>query len=179
MREIKETEAQIEALRAEVEEKAAAMRELDEKVTKVRVSNENLIRMEKEKANQDRDLRPKKGHPGYRVTRQDEETNVVGHDGNGSPIDLRGWRTTVETPYDINIPIELIEDVVKDELAQVLRGSVGIYKGRYMDVPEAAREGNVVYNYDFHANANDKNYLWTVCLHSPHQVEIEDGKEEE
>ena len=64
--------------------------------------NENLLRIAKERANADRNLRPKKEHTGYVVIASTEKKHrYKGSDGYCKLLML--WETVLETPYIVRL----------------------------------------------------------------------------
>lgn len=59
------------------------------------------IRIVKERANADRDLRPKKEHSGYVLLWQKPSTRSR----------ERGWQSCWQTPFDAKMPLDLVQDL--------------------------------------------------------------------
>lgn len=109
--------------------------------------NENLIRIMKERANQRRNLRPKKGHDGYIVLEMrpytehytediwDSTDNQTRYDGDNKKretarryghlfIDRKTAETycsVIQTPYDASIPLDTVSSHIKSDLGKVLQ----------------------------------------------------------
>ncbi len=177
-RELEEADALLKDAKDKFEAELSAMHALDDEVTELVERNEGLLDAMREKANDARKLSP--GHSGYVITRADQEKLFYRDtdDEDDRPYE-DGWKTTIQTPFDISIPIEAIEKTLIYDLSEALSGNIGIYKGHVDDVPECLREGNVVYNYDFHVNYKDKKHLWGICLHSTHQLFLSDDAPDE
>lgn len=109
--------------------------------------NENLIRIMKERANQRRNLRPKKDHDGYIVLEMrqyterytedvwDSKDNQKRYDGDSKKraiarkngylrIDHKTadtWQSVIQTPYDASIPLDTVSSHIKSDLGKVLQ----------------------------------------------------------
>ena len=109
--------------------------------------NENLIRIMKERANQRRNLRPKKDHDGYIVLEMrqyterytedvwDSKDNQKRYDGDSKKratarkngylrIDHKTadtWQSVIQTPYDASIPLDTVSSRIKSDLGKVLQ----------------------------------------------------------
>lgn len=94
----KQHEAELDALREELREERTE-RAYHENL------NINLLRIAKERANADRDLRPKKQHTGY-VVISSMERDVTYKDLHQRPKTERLWETVLQTPYSVGVTDE-------------------------------------------------------------------------
>lgn len=95
--------------------------------------NGNLKRIARERANQDRDIRPKKEHDGYLVmssrqwvenyeyTYTDEEYDAMDYSFRSKhpkPYTERRkadvWKSIIQTPYDASLPLDQVRGMVED-----------------------------------------------------------------
>lgn len=77
--------------------------------------NENLLRISRERANADRDLRPKKEHTGYVVVSSTEK-KIRYKDGNRHWATVVLWETILQTPYSIDFPEHQARQQSKEDL---------------------------------------------------------------
>ncbi len=104
-----------------------------------RALNENLLRIAKERANADRNLRPKKDHTGYVVLSSTEKE--YRYRDRGSWKTVRLWETVLETPYSVDFLEEQVKvqmrELTDSEGGPCLVGRLGIqsyYDGKYEDM---------------------------------------------
>lgn len=122
---------------------AAIMQELDEERKKSdyhRGLNENLLRIAKERANADRNLRPKKEHTGYVVVSSTEKDWRY-RDNRNKWETTRLWETVLQSPYSLDFN----EQQARHEMGELtgedsddwVAGRLGItdyYDGEYSDM---------------------------------------------
>ena len=91
----------LRASQTELEERAAAAEETAGYQKRL---NENLLRMNRERANAERELRPKKKHPGYVVLSSGEKMYRFkeGKEWRDVPI----WETRLQSPYNVEFTAE-------------------------------------------------------------------------
>ena len=103
--------------------------------------NANLLRITKERANAERDLKPKKEHNGYVVLTSAEKESRY-KDSYGHPRTITLWETAMETPYTVDFEAEQVRGLIR-ELTQadedgnwpICRiGITGNYPGKYADM---------------------------------------------
>ena len=144
-----------------------------------RALNANLRRVAKERANADRDLRPKKEHTGYLVVFS-EETERQYKDDNRHMKRVMLWKTVIQSPYLIDFPVELIRKQILEELSQKNEdghrlidrlGINGIYNKGYGSMIEDRRwcaepdKYNIMLKPKFRANFK-AGYWEIICLHT-------------
>ena len=103
--------------------------------------NANLLRITKERANAERDLKPKKEHTGYVVLTSVEKESRY-KDSYGHPRTITLWETAMETPYTVDFEAEQVRGLIR-ELTQededgnwpIRRiGITGNYPGKYANM---------------------------------------------
>ena len=124
----KEAGERLQALRQELEA------EKDESAYQ-RALNANLLRINRERANAERGLRPKKTRPGY-IVLYSEEKDYPYRDGR-KLIKVKMWETTLQSPYPTGLAEtaarrQLEEDLFSEE-NEWLSAAIGI-TGRYLEV---------------------------------------------
>lgn len=89
--------------------------------------NKNLLRINKERANADRELRPKKEHTGYVLLASQQYDMIFGRTSTVGTIRELVWKTWIQTPYDASMSFNLVYDIVEKELSTNLSDKLGIY----------------------------------------------------
>lgn len=136
--------------------------------------NENLIRIARERANADRQIKPKKERSGYVVLSSRQKKYRYKRDRNHWDEVLL-WETVIQTPYSVEFSAEQAitesaELFARDDNGQWLIGRFGInceYNGKYEDLIDDPkftnwREYNVVVEKIY--NASGKAGYWEVIL---------------
>ena len=144
-----------------------------------RALNANLLRIAKEKANAERELRPKKEHTGYMIVFS-EETDHQYKDGNRHTKRVLLWKTVIQSPYVVDLPENIIRKQILDELLQEDEdggrlidrlGIDSIYGKGYGSMIEDRRwcaepgSFNIMLKPKFRANFK-AGYWEIVCLHT-------------
>lgn len=147
----KEAGERLQALRQELEA------EKDESAYQ-RALNANLLRINRERANAERGLRPKKTRPGY-IVLYSEEKDYPYRDGR-KLIKVKMWETTLQSPYPTGLAEaaarrQLEEDLFSEE-NEWLSAAIGI-TGRYLDDYEKMRV-------EKHLNPNDPFFQGNIAL---------------
>ena len=117
-----------------------------------------LLRINRERANAERGLRPKKTRPGY-IVLYSEEKDYPYRDGR-KLIKVRMWETTLQSPYPTGLAEaaarrQLEEDLFSEE-NEWLSAAIGI-TGRYLDDYEKMRA-------EKHLNTNDPFFQGNIAL---------------
>ncbi len=136
--------------------------------------NENLIRIARERANADRQIKPKKERAGYVVLSSRQKKYRYKRDRNHWDEVLL-WETVIQTPYSVEFSAEQAmtesaELFARDESGNWLVGRLGldfVYNGRYEDLISDAKfvnwqNYNVIIEKIY--NANGKVGYWEIVL---------------
>ena len=140
--------------------------------------NANLLRITKERANAERDLKPKKEHTGYVVLTSVEKESRY-KDSYGHPRTITLWETAMETPYTVDFEAEQVRGLIReltqedeDENWPIRRiGITGNYPGKYANMiqdkewHEKYKEHNVMLERWLRANYRS-GYWELVFLHT-------------
>lgn len=179
----KERSAALSRIRAsenEAQQKAAAMEQTLSDERKARIYqqqlNENLLRISRERANADRNLRPKKEHSGYVVISSTEKTHRY-KNGNRNWDVTTLWETVLQIPYSVDFTEEqargqLTSDLFQDEpLAYSLLEKIGItavYGKEYAEMIEDKQWCNDPSPFnvmlDWRLRANHRTGYWEVLF---------------
>ena len=103
--------------------------------------NANLLRITKERANAERDLKPKKEHNGYVVLTSVEKESRY-KDSYGHPRTITLWETAMETPYTVDFEAEQVRGLIRELTQEDEDGNwpirrIGItenYPGKYANM---------------------------------------------
>ncbi len=172
--------AKIQASENAAQQKVAAMEQAlsDERKSRIyqQQLNENLLRISKERANADRNLRPKKGHSGYVVISSTEKTHRY-KNGNRNWAVTTLWETVLQVPYSVDFTEDqargqMMADLFQDDpLAYSLLEKIGItsvYGKEYAEMIEDKRWGadHDSYNVmlDWRLRANHRTGYWEVLF---------------
>lgn len=96
--------------------------------------NENLLRIARERANADREIKPKKEHTGYVVIASGEKEIRKKDSRRGSYYYIKLWETVLQTPYSVEFSEEqarrqICEDLMKSEEGKDwMLARIGIYE---------------------------------------------------
>ena len=179
----KERSAALSRIRASenaAQQKVAAMEQAltDERNARIyqQQLNENLLRISRERANADRNLRPKKEHSGYVVISSTEKTHRY-KNGNRNWAVTTLWETVLQIPYSVDFTEDqargqLTADLFQDDpLAYSLLKNIGItvvYGKEYAIMIEDKQwcEDPSPFNVmlDWRLRANHKTGYWEVLF---------------
>lgn len=172
--------SRIRAAETAAQQKVSAMEQVLSDERKARIYqqqlNENLLRISRERANADRNLRPKKEHSGYVVISSTEKTHRY-KNGNRNWAVTTLWETVLQIPYSVDFTEEqarwqLTADLFQDEpLAYSLLEKIGItavYGKEYAEMIEDKRwcENPSAFNVmlDWRLRANHRTGYWEVLF---------------
>lgn len=163
----------IEALRSDLE---AVRSDLE----KQRYLNSNLKRIARERANQERGLKPKKEHPGYLVLRSDQWTEKYIEDGERK--EAAAWKSILQTPYNASLPLNQVKDDIYNDLRNSILSKIGFKKicgGEedmgyilFMGEDENGQEREVNGLYRWKYRANYKAGLWELELYHTKSLRV-------
>lgn len=123
-----------------------------------RALNANLLRVSRERANADRNLKPKKERCGYVVVNSEEKE--IGFKAEGKRLHkVMLWETTIQSPYSVQMAEEVVRKQIADDLFPVgeawIVGRIGItgkfngsyekfLEGKEQNPEDSFYDGNVV-----------------------------------
>ena len=126
--------------------------------------NKALRRELKKAACQDQNIQPKKEHTGYVVLKSVESAMRVA----GTKLDeYEVWQTTIQTPYTVNIPENMVREYAYAELVPDLIRRIGIEDVLEMSLKDyvlspAYESDNI--SHRFHLQAAYRTGYWSVIL---------------
>lgn len=147
--------------------------------------NENLKRICKERANQSHKIKPKKEKSGYKVKSSAEKVatyTVKPNKKESVTYSIPYWETTIMTPIDGSINLDLIKDDINDFINDK-RDEIGIYQGLEYNEPqikgvldhndEIPKVGyaqdneyimNFMFNFIFYRKFQNVNGYWEIII---------------
>lgn len=184
----KSNEAREKALKARedaytVREQNVAERE--QAISGQLASAQNIYRVMRERANAARGIVPKKSHDGYLVlsSRQWKERYSAIINGKKIQYSVDVWKSVLETPYDVAITADQIDQQVENDLRKIM-SDIGCHcmvsekdNGRYkngMEKIENSREKNVLYKWDLVANF--KSGLWLLEIYTTKGLTVPESR---
>lgn len=199
-RQLEEYKSQANARAAQLvrearDDKSRVEKELEKQIN----LNSNLKRIARERANQDRNITPKKEHDGYLVLESsqwtehykyqltDDECNQLNKnirkrypDGYYEKRSALVWRSVLQTPYDASLPIAQIRGQVEDvdlwdSKILISIGCYGMNKNESNGVygqsfDEEGNERNHLYRWDF--KANYRTGFWEVIIYTTKSLRV-------
>ncbi len=96
------------------QELALRITELESAISREKDLNRNLLRICRERANSDRNLRPKKGHSGYLILSAQQKIRKVKQ--GREYAEEQYWEARIQTPYPTELPSEQVEQLVITEV---------------------------------------------------------------
>ena len=112
----------------EIQNMQAQLTEAQDRIALFEELNRSLLRISKERANAERELRPKKEHTGY-VPLSSTEKNR--HSEKGKSVTL--WETILQTPYSVELIAAEVKLLTENEETACLLEKIGITGDRSSD----------------------------------------------
>ena len=141
------------------------MAELEQAVSQAEGLNRNLLRICRERANADRNIRPKKQHDGYLVLQSREWRERL-----SDKSVMQTWKSVLQTPYDASMEPEIAEKQIFDDLVNYVLGDLGVIRyvpaeenGRCL-LPEEGTSANTLYCWRY--NADYQSGYWSVIIYT-------------
>lgn len=157
---------------------AAELEHVKQEAEYQRCLNENLLRISRERANADRNMKPKKERCGY-VVLNSEEKEISYKVGSKRLRKTRLWETTIQSPYSVKFQETVVRKQIEDDLfphgGAWLVGRIGI-TGKFNDSYERFLEakeqnpeesfynGNVVFARQQRLKRNFRSKYWEVAF---------------
>ena len=162
--------------------------EYTQELKKLNSLNNNLLRISKERANQERNLRPKKAHSGFVIlnrqslyyklysnVKSNYKSNQVNY------IEFTCFKIKIQTPFHSSISFDLIEDEMKSSFSKFIKDlGIGIwYKYDYIISQPISKIKDIIFNneYDnfifkYSYTANFKSNLWDIEIYTKKDLTI-------
>lgn len=165
----------------EIEELKSTILDYKQELKRVNSLNDNLLRISKEKANRDRDLRPKKAHSGFLILNRQSlsyklHSNIKSSKRNQvNYIEFPCFKIKVQTPFNSSIRLDLIEKEMTSSFLKFAK-SLGIEKWYEYDsivYDTIFNIKDIIFNNDYNNLifkhsfiANYKSNLWDIDIYT-------------
>lgn len=144
--------------------------------------NSNLLRISRERANQERNLRPKKAQKGFVVLSRQSlfyklYSNVKPYPKSNQPncIEFSCFKIKIQTPFDASISFNLIEDEIIDAFSDFVKDLKidNWYNYNYIINQPISRIEDIIFNNEYNNfifkysyTANHKSGLWEIEIYT-------------
>ena len=166
----------------EVEDLNSTIEEYKQELKRLKGLNGNLLRISRERTNQERNLRPKKAHKGFIVLNRQSlyyklYSNVKQPPKSNQPnyIEFSCFKIKIQTPFDASISFDLIEDEIIDAFSDFMKDLKidNWYNYNYIinqpiskikDIIFNSQYDNFIFKYSYTANC--KSNLWDIDIYT-------------
>ena len=164
----------------EIEELKSTIEDYKQELKRLKGLNGNLLRISRERANQERNLRPKKAHKGFVVLNRQSlyyklYSNVKQPPKSKQPnyIEFSCFKIKIQTPFNASISFDLIEDEIIDAFSDFMKDLKidNWYNYNYIinqpiskikDIILNSEYDNFIFKYSYIANF--KSNLWELDI---------------
>ena len=170
----------------EVEDLNSTIEEYKQELKRLKGLNGNLLRISRERTNQERNLRPKKAHKGFIVLNRQSlyyklYSNVKQPPKSNQPnyIEFSCFKIKIQTPFDASISFDLIEDEIIDTFSDFIKDLKidNWYNYNYIINQSISKIKDIVFNsqYDnfifkYSYTANCKSNLWDIDIYTKKDI---------
>ena len=170
----------------EVEDLKSTIEDYKQELKRLKSLNGNLLRISRERANQERNLRPKKAHKGFVVLNRQSlyyklYSNVKQPPKSNQPnyIEFSCFKIKVQTPFDASISFDLIEDEIIEFFSDFMKDLKidNWYNYNYIinqpiskikDIIFNSQYYNFIFKYSYIANV--KSNLWDIDIYTKKDI---------
>ena len=170
----------------EVEDLKSTIEDYKQELKRLKSLNGNLLRISRERANQERNLRPKKAHKGFVVLNRQSlyynlYSNVKQSPKSNQPnyIEFSCFKIKVQTPFDASISFDLIEDEIIEFFSDFMKDLKidNWYNYNYIinqpiskikDIIFNSEYDNFIFKYSYIANV--KSNLWDIDIYTKKDI---------
>lgn len=145
----------------------AVVKQLREELEAKRLLNENLKRICRERANQARNLRPKKEHDGYIVLSSREWSEKL---PDGSQI--MAWKSILQTPYDASISLNAIRGEIYRELCMHVLPDLHCRNINNVDENGIYKENEENCMFRWNYTADYRTGFWVVTIYTTDALSV-------
>ncbi len=162
--------------------------EYTQELKKLNSLNNNLLRISKERANQERNLRPKKAHSGFVILNRQSlyyklYSNVKSNYKNNQVnyIEFPCFKIKIQTPFHSSISFDLIEDEIKSSFLKFIKDlGIGIcYKYDYIISQPISKIKDIIFNNEYDNfifkcsyTANFKSNFWDIEVFTKKDISL-------
>ena len=170
----------------EVEDLKSTIEDYKQELKRLKSLNGNLLRISRERANQERNLRPKKAHKGFVVLNRQSlyyklYSNVKQPPKSNQPnyIEFSCFKIKVQTPFDASISFDLIEDEIIDAFSDFMKDLKidNWYNYNYIINQPISKIKDIIFNseYDnfifkYSYTANSKSNFWEIHIYTKKDI---------
>ena len=170
----------------EVEDLNSTIEEYKQELKRLKGLNGNLLRISRERTNQERNLRPKKAHKGFIVLNRQSlyyklYSNVKQPPKSNQPnyIEFSCFKIKVQTPFDASISFDLIEDEIIDAFSDFMKDLKidNWYNYNYIINQPISKIKDIIFNseYDnfifkYSYTANSKSNFWEIHIYTKKDI---------
>ena len=170
----------------EVEELKSTIEDYKQELKRLKGLNGNLLRISRERVNQERNLRPKKAHKGFIVLNRQSlyyklYSNVKQPPKSNQPnyIEFSCFKIKIQTPFDASISFDLIEDEIIEFFSDFMKDLKidNWYNYNYIinqpiskikDIIFNSQYDNFIFKYSYIANV--KSNLWDIDIYTKKDI---------
>ena len=170
----------------EIEELKSTIEDYKQELKRLKGLNGNLLRISRERANQERNLRPKKAHKGFVVLNRQSlyyklYSNVKQSPKSNQPnyIEFSCFKIKIQTPFDASISFDLIEDEIIDAFSDFMKDLKidNWYNYNYIinkpiskikDIIFNSEYNNFIFKYSYIANS--KSNFWEIEVYTKKDI---------
>ena len=170
----------------EVEDLNSTIEEYKQELKRLKGLNGNLLRISRERTNQERNLRPKKAHKGFIVLNRQSlyyklYSNVKQPPKSNQPnyIEFSCFKIKIQTPFDASISFDLIEDEIIDAFSDFMKDLKidNWYNYNYIINQPISKIKDIIFNseYDnfifkYSYTANSKSNFWEIHIYTKKDI---------
>ena len=170
----------------EVEDLKSTIEDYKQELKRLKSLNGNLLRISRERANQERNLRPKKAHKGFIVLNRQSlyyklYSNVKQPPKSNQPnyIEFSCFKIKIQTPFDASISFDLIEDEIIDAFSDFMKDLKidNWYNYNYIINQPISKIKDIIFNseYDnfifkYSYTANSKSNFWEIHIYTKKDI---------
>ncbi len=170
----------------EVEDLKSTIEDYKQELKRLKSLNGNLLRISRERANQERNLRPKKAHKGFVVLNRQSlyyklYSNVKQIPKSNQPnyIEFSCFKIKIQTPFNASISFDLIEDEIIDAFSYFMKDLKidNWYNYNYIINQPISKIKDIIFNseYDnfifkYSYTANSKSNLWKMDIFTKNDI---------
>ena len=170
----------------EVEDLKSTIEDYKQELKRLKGLNGNLLRISRERANQERNLRPKKAHKGFVVLNRQSlyyklYSNVKQSPKSNQPnyVEFSCFKIKIQTPFDASISFDLIEDEIIEAFSDFMKDLKidNWYNYNYIISQPISKIKDIIFNSEYNNfifkcsyNANFKSNFWELEIYTKKDI---------
>lgn len=172
----------------EVEDLNNIIEDYKQELQRLKGLNGNLLRISRERANQERNLRPKKAHKGFLILNRQSlyyklYSNVKQPSRNNqlNYIEFPCFKIKIQTPFEASISFDLIEDEIIEAFSDFMKNLKidNWYNYDYIVNQPISKIKDIIFNNEYNNfifkyfyTANYKSNLWDIDIFTKKDITI-------